>query len=99
MASVIPKETRTYIDGQIDYYISEAKSYRQIAETYLPEISSVSDTAFGIISGCIYSSFLQACQSSQRSPSLEEIQELVGIIKDRAPLIKRAILQESEGRS
>ena len=38
----ISKETKGYIDSQIDYYISEAQSYRQIAEVYSPEIESTS---------------------------------------------------------
>jgi len=44
----ISKYTREFIDSQIDYYISEASSYRQIAEEYVPEVESVHDTAFGM---------------------------------------------------
>lgn len=88
----ISKETRGYVNSQIDYYISEAQSYRQIAEAYSPEINSIPDTAFGIITGCIYSGFLQMYQSRQQTPSLAEIQEFNEILKNRAPLIKKAIL-------
>lgn len=89
----ITKENLAFIDSLIDYYINEAESYKQIAENYVPEIDSVSDTAFGIITGCVYSSFLQAYQNQQQTPSLEDIREFNQILKRRAPLIKKAILQ------
>ena len=89
---VISKENKDFIDSLIDYYISESESYRQIAENFVPEIESVSDTAFGIITGCVYSGFLQACQNQQQPPSLEDVQEFNQIIKERAPLIKKSLL-------
>lgn len=90
---VISKENREFIDSLIDYYISESESYRQIAENFVPEVESVSDTAFGIITGCVYSGFLQAYQNQQQTPSLEDMQEFNQIIKERAPLIKKSILE------
>jgi hypothetical protein len=96
----ISKETKSYIDSQIDYYISEAESYRQIAEAYAPEVESIPDTAFGIIAGCVYSAFLQVFSSQQKSPSLEDVQEFNKILKERAPLIKKAIIEKpKEGKS
>jgi len=89
---VISKENKDFIDSLIDYYISESESYKQIAENFVPEVESVSDTAFGIITGCVYSGFLQACQNQQQAPSLEDMREFNKIIKNRAPLIKKAIL-------
>ena len=94
----ISKNTRDFVDSLIDYYISEAPSYKQIAEEYVPEIDSVADTAFGIIAGCVYSGFLQAYKNQKLSPSLEDIQEFHKILKDRAPLIKKAMLEESNPR-
>ena len=89
---VISKENKDFIDSLIDYYISESESYRQIAENFVPEIKSVPDTAFGIITGCVYSGFLQAYQNQQQTPSLEDMQEFNQIIKERAPLIKKSLL-------
>jgi hypothetical protein len=89
----ISKENRDFIDSLIDYYISESESYRQIAENFAPEVESISDTAFGIITGCVYSGFLQAYQNQQLTPGLEDIKEFNQILKDRAPLIKKAILE------
>ncbi len=89
---VISKENKNFIDSLIDYYISEAESYRQIAENFVPEVESVPDTAFGIITGCVYSGFLQAYQNQQLTPGLEDIREFNQIIKNRAPLIKKAVL-------
>lgn len=88
----ISKENKDFIDSLIDYYISESESYRQIAENFTPEVESISDTAFGIITGCVYSGFLQAYQNQQQTPGLEDIREFNQILKDRAPLIKKAIL-------
>ena len=95
----ISKENREFIDSLIDYYISESQSYRQIAENYLPEVESVSDTAFGIIAGCVYSGFLQAYQNQQQSPSLEDMKEFNQIIKEKAPLIKKSLLEKSDKNS
>ena len=89
---VISKDNKDFIDSLIDYYISESESYKQIAENFVPEVESVPDTAFGIITGCVYSGFLQAYQNQQQTPSLEDMGEFNEIIKKRAPLIKKSIL-------
>ena len=88
----ISKENKDFIDSLIDYYISESESYKQIAENFVPEIESVPDTAFGIITGCVYSGFLQAYQNQQQTPSLEDMKEFNQIIKDRAAIIKKSII-------
>ena len=93
----ISKENREFIDSLLEHYTSESGSYRQIAENFVPEVESVADTAFGIIAGCVYSGFLQAYQNQQQTPGLEDMQEFNGIIKERAPLIKKAILGRVHG--
>ena len=95
---VISKENKDFIDSLIDYYISESESYRQIAENFVPEVESVADTAFGIITGCVYSGFLQAYQNQQQTPGLDDIKEFNRIIKRRAPLIKKAVLKSAESK-
>ena len=89
----ISKENKEFIDSLIEYYISESESYKQIAENFLPEVKSIPDTAFGIITGCVYSGFLQAYQNQQQSPSLEDMNEFNQIIKKKAQLIKKSILE------
>ena len=89
----ISKENKEFIDSLIEYYISESKSYKQIAENFLPEVESIPDTAFGIITGCVYSGFLQAYQNQQQTPSLEDMDEFNQIIKKKAILIKKSILE------
>ena len=89
---VISKENKDFIDSLIDYYISESESYKQIAENFVPEVESVSDTAFGIITGCVYSGFLQAYQNQQQTSGLEDMREFIEIVKKEAPLIKKAII-------
>ena len=93
---VISKENKDFIDSLIDYYISESESYRHIAENFVPEVESVPDTTFGIITGCVYSGFLQAYQNQQLTPSLEDMREFNQIIKERATVIKKSILGISE---
>ncbi len=88
----ISKENKDFIDSLIDYYISESESYRQIAENFVPEIASIPDTTFGIIAGCVYSGFLQAYQTQKQTPGLEDIKEFNRILKNRAPLIKKAVM-------
>ena len=95
----ISKENKDFIDSLIDHYISESESYKQITENFVPEVNSVPDTAFGIITGCVYSGFLQAYQNQQQSPSLEDMREFNEIIKRRAPLIKKAIIEPAEVNS
>lgn len=89
----ISKENKEYVESLIHYYISEASSYEQIAEGFVPEVESVVDTAFGIITGNIYSEFMQAYLNQKTDVSVEDIQEFYNIIKERAPLIKKAIME------
>ena len=90
----ISQENKKFIDSLIHYYISEAESYKQIAEEFIPEVESEVDTAFGIIVGSIYSEFIRTYQNQKISVNVEDVQEFYKMIKDRAPLIKRAILGE-----
>ena len=89
----ISKENKEYIESLIHYYISEASSYEQIAEGFVPEVKSIEDTAFGIITGNIYSEFLQAYMNQKTEVNVEDIQEFYSILKERAPLIKKAIME------
>ena len=89
----ISKENKEFVNSLIEYYISESESYKQIAENFLPEVESIPDTAFGIITGCVYSGFLQAYQNQQQTPSLEDMDEFNQIIKKKVLLIKKSILE------
>lgn len=88
----ISDENKRFIESLMDYYTSEADSYRQIAEQFEPEIESVPDAAFGIIAGCIYASFLEACRNQQVQPGLDDMTEFNQILKRRAATIKKAIV-------
>ena len=88
----ISNENKRFIESLMDYYTSEADSYRQIAEQFEPEIESVPDAAFGIIAGCIYASFLEACRNQQVQPGLDDMTEFNQILKRRAATIKKAIV-------
>lgn len=88
----ISDTNREFIDNLINYYISESSAYKQIAEQYSPEIESVADAAFGIITGCIYASFLETCRNQQIQLELEDMTEFNKMIKERAAEIKKAII-------
>ena len=92
---VISKENQEFLEGLIDYYVKEAKSYREIAQEFSSEINSVVDTAFGIIIGCIYSSFLQAYSNQKQIPDMEDIQEFNEMITKNTKIIKKSIINEN----
>ena len=92
---VISKENQEFLEGLIDYYVKEAKSYREIAQEFSSEINSVTDTAFGIIIGCIYSSFLQAYSNQKQIPDMEDIQEFNEMITKNTEIIKKSIMNEN----
>ncbi len=89
---VISKENQEFLEGLIDYYVKEAKSYREIAQEFSSEIDSVLDIAFGIIIGCIYSSFLQAYSNQKQIPDMEDIQEFNEMITKNTKIIKKSIM-------
>ena len=89
---VISKENQEFLEGLIDYYVKEAKSYREIAQEFSSEINSVTDTAFGIIIGCIYSSFLQAYSNQKQVPDMEDVQEFNEMIIKNTEIIKKSIM-------
>lgn len=90
----ILETNREFIDSLLEYYVGEAKSYKQIAENFTTT-ESIDDTAFGIIIGCIYSGFLQACQNQKESPGLEDMKEFYSILNNKAPIIKKALQSDT----
>jgi predicted ATP-dependent protease len=88
----LTKYTVDYLNSQIDYYISEAQSFKQIIQNFSPEIGAIEDATFGIIVGCVYSAFLRAYENEKKQVDLEDMHDFNKIIKDKAPIIKRAIL-------
>ena len=87
----ISKDNKEFLEGLIDYYISEAESYREMAQEYSLKIDSVPDTAFGIIIGCIYSSFLQTYSNQKLTPDVHDVQEFMEIIMIKSNAIMDAI--------
>jgi len=88
----IPSTTKDFINNLIDYYTSEASSYKQFAQEYASDLTDITATTFGIIIGCVYSGFLQAYANQKQKPSLDDIQEFHQIIKRRADQIKKCVL-------
>ena len=87
----VTKENKVFLEGQIEYYISEAQSYREMAQEYSLKIDSVPDTTFGIIVGCIYSSFLQTYSNQKLTPTVQDVQEFTEIIMMKSSAIMDAI--------
>ena len=90
----LSNEIQTFLDSQIEYYTNEAKSYMEMAKEYNLDDSSVSDTAFGIIVGCIYSSFLQTYTNQSSTPNSQDIEEFTKIIVNNSKKIKESIIIE-----
>jgi len=87
----VTKENKVFLEELIEYYISEAQSYREMAQEYSLKIDSVSDTTFGIIIGCIYSSFLQTYSNQKLTPDVHDVQEFTEIIIMKSSAIMDAI--------
>ena len=87
----VTKENKVFLEGLIEYYISEAQSYREMAQEYSLKIDSVPDTTFGIIIGCIYSSFLQTYSNQKLTPTVQDVQEFTEIIMMKSSAIMDAI--------
>ena len=90
----LSNEIQTFLDSQIEYYTNEAKAYREMAKEYNLDDISVSDTAFGIIVGCIYSSFLQTYTNQDTVPSSQEMEDFTEIITKNTKKIKESIITD-----
>ena len=91
---ILSNEIQTFLNSQIEYYTREAKSYKEMAEGYNLDGNSISDTTFGIIVGCIYSSFLQTYTNQNSTPDSQEIEEFTEIIIKNAKKIKESIITD-----
>jgi len=94
----LSNEIQTFLDSQIEYYTNESKAYREMAKEYNLDDSSVSDTAFGIIVGCIYSSFLQTFTNQNSTPNSQDIEEFTKIIINNSKKIKESILIDNDSK-
>ena len=94
----LSNETQKFLDSQIEYYIKEAESYKEMALEYNLDTNSVPDTAFGIIVGCIYSSFLQTFTNQNTTPNSQDIEEFTKIIVKNSKKIKESILIDDDSK-
>ena len=90
----LSNEIQIFLDSQIEYYTKEAKSYKEMAEEYKLDSNSVPDATFGIIVGCIYSSFLQTYTNQNSAPNSQEMEEFTRIIIKNAKKIKESIIAD-----
>ena len=94
----LSNETQKFLDSQIEYYVKEAESYKEMALEYNLDTNSVPDTAFGIIVGCIYSSFLQTFTNQNTTPNSQDIEEFTKIIAKNSKKIKESILIDDDSK-
>ena len=94
----LSNETQKFLDSQIEYYVKEAESYKEMALEYNLDTNSVPDTAFGIIVGCIYSSFLQTFTNQNSTPNSQDIEEFTKIIVNNSKKIKKSILIDDDSK-
>ena len=85
-------EIQIFLNSQIEYYTKESKSYKEMAKEYGLDDGSISDTAFGIIVGCIYSSFLQTYTNQNSVPNSQDIEEFTKIIIQNSKKIKESLI-------
>jgi hypothetical protein len=90
----LSNEIQTFLDSQIEYYTRESKSYKEMAKEYNLDDNSISDTTFGIIVGCVYSSFLQTFTNQNIVPNSQEMQEFTEIIIKNSKKIKESIITD-----
>ena len=94
----LSNEIQKFLDSQIEYYVNEAESYKEMALEYDLDVNSVPDTAFGIIIGCIYSSFLQAFTNQNSTPNSQDIEEFTKVIMKNSKKIKKSILIDNDSK-
>ena len=88
----LSNEIKTFLVSQIEYYTKETESYKEMAKEYNIDDGSVYDTAFGIIVGCIYSSFLQIFTNQNSVPNSQDMEEFTEIIIKNSKKIKESII-------
>ena len=94
----LSNEVEKFLNSQVEYYIKEAESYKEMAREYNLDVNSVPDTAFGIMIGCIYSSFLQTYTNQDSTPNSQDIEEFTKIIIKNSKKIKESILIGSDSK-
>jgi hypothetical protein len=94
----LSNEIQTFLVSQIEYYSKEAKSYKEMAREYNMDDNLAHDTAFGIIVGCIYSSFLQTFTNQNSTPNSQDIEEFTKIIVRNSKKIKESIMIDDDSK-
>ena len=86
----LSENNKKFLEDLIEYYINESQSYIQMAEEFSENVNSKTDTAFGIIIGIVYSSFLQMYANQALKVELEDIQEFYDLIKTNSNKFKES---------
>ena len=92
----LSNEIQMFLESQIEYYAKQAKSYKEMAREYNLDDNSISDTTFGIVLGCIYSSFLQIYTNQNSVPNSQDMEDFTEIIIKNTKKIKESIVSNDE---
>jgi len=87
----ISEENKKFLEDLLQYYIDQADSYNQFANEYEEFSKSKRDTAFGVIVGTVYSTFLQTYSNQQLEVRLDDIQEFHAFVRDNIKKIINAL--------
>ena len=87
----ISEENKKFLEDLLQYYIEQADSYSQFAKEYSEFSNSNREIAFGVITGTVYSAFLQTYSNQQLEVKLDDIQQFHEFMRDNIEKITNAL--------
>ena len=89
----LSESNKKFLLDLIDYYAKSSSSYRHIATSYAKDDSLV-DTTFGIILGCLYSSFLQMYANQKLELTNQDMVDFNMVVSTKAGFLMDAIKKQ-----
>ena len=85
---------KNFLIVRLNITLRRLNPIRKWQENIIWMLIQYQDTAFGIIIGCIYSSFLQTYTNQSSTPSSQDVEEFTKIIIENSKKIKESIMLE-----
>ena len=89
----LSESNKKFLLDLIDYYAKSSSSYRHIATSYAKDDSLV-DTTFGIILGCLYSSFLQMYANQKLELTNQDMVDFNMVVSTKTGFLMDAIKKQ-----
>ncbi|WOV92725.1 MAG: hypothetical protein R1F52_06340 [Candidatus Nitrosoabyssus spongiisocia] len=89
----LSESNKKFLLDLIDYYAKSSSSYKHIATSYSKEHSLI-DTTFGIILGCLYSSFLQMYSNQKLEMTNQDMTDFNMVVLTKAGFLMDAIKKQ-----